>query len=67
VAVKVTFVPAQIILSASLDAIDTLTGKFGFTVTCMEFVLLTIDGAAHTAEEVTSKVTISLFASVEVV
>ena len=32
VAVKVTLVPSQIELSASDDAIDTLTGSVGFTV-----------------------------------
>jgi hypothetical protein len=32
VAVNVTLVPEQIVLSASLEAMITLTGKFGFTV-----------------------------------
>ena len=32
---NVTLVPAQIVLSASLDAMLTLTGKFGFTVVVM--------------------------------
>ena len=32
VAVNVTLVPEQIVLSASLEAMLALTGKFGFTV-----------------------------------
>ena len=35
VAVNVTLAPAQIVLSASLDAILTLTGKFALTVVVM--------------------------------
>jgi len=35
--VKVTEVPAQIILSASLDEMLTDTGKFGFTVVVIVF------------------------------
>ena len=31
-AVKVTLVPAQIVLSASFETMLTLTGKLGFTV-----------------------------------
>ena len=45
---------------------DTLTGKFGFTVTGMG-LLVTVCGLAHTADEVTSRVKISLFKSDEVV
>ena len=50
VAVKVTLVPAQIGLPGA-DAIDTLTGKFGFTV-----IVIVLDDAglpvAHVAFEV---------------
>ena len=35
VAVKITLVPAQIILSASLDAILTLAGRLALTVVVM--------------------------------
>ena len=62
VAVNVTLVPAQIVVADA--ATLTLTGKLGFTVTCMA-LLVTVAGVAHTAEEVTSKVIISLFKSVE--
>ena len=37
VAVNVTLVPAQIVLSASLDAMLTLAGKIGFTVVVILF------------------------------
>jgi hypothetical protein len=37
VAVKVTLVPAQIILSASLETIVTLAGNNGFTVVVILF------------------------------
>ena len=39
VAVKVTDVPAQIVLSASLDVMLTLTGRFGFTVVLIELLV----------------------------
>ncbi len=37
VAVKVTLVPAQMVLSPSLEAMLTLAGKFGLTVVVMVF------------------------------
>jgi hypothetical protein len=37
VAVNVTLAPAQIVLSASLDAMLTLAGKFGLTVVVIVF------------------------------
>ena len=66
VAVKVTLVPAQIVLSASLETMLTLAGKFGFTVTWI-LLLVTIAGVAQVADDVRSNVITSLFASVEVV
>ena len=62
VAVNVTLVPAQIVVADA--ATITLTGKFALTVTWIA-LLVTVTGVAHTADEVTSNVTISLFTSAE--
>jgi hypothetical protein len=56
VAVNVTLSPVQIILFASLDAMLTLAGTFGFTVVVM---LLDVAGepVTHEAFEVITTVT----------
>jgi hypothetical protein len=66
VAVNVTDVPAQIVLSASLDEILTLTAKFGFTVVVM---VLEVAGfpIVHVSFEVRMTFTWSPFASEVVV
>ena len=66
VAVKVTLVPEQMVLSASLDAIETLAGRLLLTVVVM---LLDVAGdpVAHVAVEVMTTVIASLFTSVVVV
>lgn len=50
-ALKVTLVPAQIVLSTSLETILTLAGKFGFTVVIIVLLLAGLP-VAHTAFEV---------------
>ncbi len=65
-AVKVILVPAQIVLSASFEIIFTLVGTLGLTVTWIELLLI-IAGDEQVAEEVMSKVIISLFTREEVV
>ena len=66
VAVKVTLVPEQMVLSASLDAIETLAGKLLLTAVVM---LLEVAGdpVAQVAVEVITTVMASLFARVVVV
>ncbi len=64
VAVNVTLVPVQIILSTSFEAMLTLTGRFGFTVTGI-LLLVTIAGVAQVADDVRSNVIISLFERAE--
>ena len=64
VAVNVMLVPAQIVLSASFEAILTLTGRFGFTVTGI-LLLVTIAGVAQVADDVRSNVITSLFERAE--
>jgi len=66
VAVNVTLVPAQIVLSASLDAMLTLGVKFGFTVVVIP-VLVAVAGLAQTAFEVSTHVTTSPLASAALV
>ena len=66
VAVKVTLVPKHIILSASLEAIVTLAGKFGFTVVAIA-LLVTGFTVAHIAFEVITTVTDCPVVSVDVV
>ena len=66
VAVKVTEVPAQIILSASEELILTLTARFGFTVVVIPVAVTTVPDE-QVALEVIATVIRSLFASVEVV
>ena len=66
VAVKVTLVPEQMVLSASLDAMLTLAGRLALTVVVM---LLDVAGdpVAHVAVDVITTVITSLLASVVVV
>ncbi len=67
VAVNVTLVPAQIVLSASFEAMLTLTGKFGFTVVTIALLVAGLPVAQGVALEVNTTVTISPFANVEFV
>ena len=46
-----TLVPAQIVLSASLETIVTLAGKFGLTVVAIALLVAGLP-VAHTAFEV---------------
>ena len=66
VAVKVTLVPEQMVLSASLELMLTLAGKLLLTAVVM---LLEVAGdpVAHVAVEVITTVMASLFARVVVV
>ena len=66
VAVKVTLVPSQIVLSASDDAIVTLTGWFAITVVAIPLLVAGFP-VAHTELEVRTTVTTSPLASVVVV
>ncbi len=52
VAVNVTLVPGQMILSASFEAMLTLTGKFGFTVVTIELLVAGLPVAQGVALEV---------------
>ena len=64
---NVILVPAQIVLSASLDAMLTLAGRFAFTVVVMPFDV-TGDPVKHgVALDVITTVTTSLFVNVLVV
>jgi hypothetical protein len=63
VAVNVTLSPAQIVLSASLDAILTLGVRFVFTVVVIP-VLVAVVGLAHVAFDVNTQVTTSPLANV---
>jgi hypothetical protein len=64
--VKVTEVPAQIVLSASLEEMLTETGRIGFTVVV---IVLEVAGfpVVHTSLEVRTTFTWSPFASAVVV
>ena len=57
VAVKVTLVPAQTILSKSFEAMLTLTGRFGFTVVVMALLVAGLP-VAQVAVEVIATVTV---------
>ena len=63
VAVKVTLDPSQIVLSASDDAIDTLTGWLGFTVVVIPLLVAGFPVAHGVMLEVRTTVTTSPFAS----
>ena len=65
VAVKVTEVPAHIVVAVA--AILTLTGRFGFTVSVMLLLVAGLPVAQGEAFEVSITFTTSLFASVDVV
>jgi hypothetical protein len=67
VAVKVTLVPSQIVLSASDDAIVTLAGRFGFTVVVIALLVAGFPVAHGVILEVRITVTTSPLASVVVV
>ena len=67
VAVKVTLVPAAIVLSASDDAIVALTGKFAFTVVVIALLVAGFPVAHGVILEVRTTVTTSPLASVVVV
>ena len=56
VAVKVTLVPEQIVLSASFETILTVAGKFGLTVVVMALLVAGLP-VAHTALDVITTVT----------
>ena len=60
VAVNVTLVPAQIVLSASLDTILTLGTKTGLTVVVIP-ELVPVNGEAHGSFDVKRHVTTSAF------
>ena len=64
VAVKVTFEPAHIVVAVAL--IFTLTGSSGFTVMVMAFDVAG-EPLAHVSDEVSTHVTMLLFASADVV
>ena len=66
VAVNVTLVPAHIILSASLEAIVTLAGKFGLTVVTIVLLVAGLP-VAQSAFEVIITVTDCPVVSVDVV
>ncbi len=63
VAVNVTLLPAHIVLDG-LAAIETLTGKFGFTVIVTELLVAGLP-VGHVALEVSTQVTILPFAKPE--
>ena len=67
VAVKVTLVPAQIVLSASLDAIVTLTGRFVLTVVAIALLVAGLPIAHGVALDVNTTVTTSPLTNVVVV
>ena len=67
VAVKVTLVPAHIILSASLEVIVTLAGNNGFTVVLIPDDVAGLPVKHGVALDVITTVTISPFAKVVVV
>ena len=58
VAVNVTFVPAQMVVEG-LAAIETLTGKFGFTVIATVFDVAGLPVAQGVALDVKTQVTTS--------
>ena len=64
VAVKVTDVPEQIVVAVA--AIETLTGRFGFTVMVIPADVAGLP-VAHVAFDVNTQVTISPFDKVELV
>ena len=66
VAAKVTLVPEQMLLSASLDVMLTLAGRFALTVVVMLFDVAG-DPVAHVAVEVMTTLMASPLASVVVV
>ena len=61
VAVNVTLVVAQIVLSASLDAMLTLAGRFAFTVVVIPFDVAGEPVKHGVAFDVITTVTTSLF------
>ena len=61
VAVNVILVPAQIVLSASLDAMLTLAGRFAFTVVVIAFEVAGDPVKHGVALDVITTVTTSLF------
>jgi hypothetical protein len=63
VAVNVTLVPAQMVLSTSLETILTVAGKLGFTIIVTALLVAGLP-VAHVAAEVMRTVTTSLFARV---
>ena len=67
VAVNVTLVVAQIVLSASLDAMLTLAGRFAFTVVVIPFDVAGEPVKHGVALEVITTVTTSLFINVLVI
>ena len=67
VAVKVTLVPAHIILSASLEVIVTLAGNNGLTVVVIPDDVAGLPVKHGVALEVITTVTISPFDNVDVV
>ena len=67
VAVNVTLVVAQIVLSASLDAMLTLAGRFAFTVVVIPFDVAGDPVKQGVAFEVITTITTSLFINVLVV
>ena len=67
VAVNVTLVFAQIVLSASLDAMLTLAGRFAFTVVVIPFDVAGDPVKHGVALDVITTVTTSLFVNVLVI
>ena len=67
VAVNVTLVVAQIVLSASLDAMLTLAGRFAFTVVVIGFDVAGEPVKHGAALDVITTVTTSLFVNVLVI
>ena len=67
VAVNVTLVVAQIVLSASLDAMLTLAGRFAFTVVVIAFDVAGDPVKHGVALEVITTVTTSSFVNVLVI
>ena len=67
VAVNVTLVFAQIVLSASLDAMLTLAGRFAFTVVVIPFDVAGEPVKHGVAFDVITTVTTSLFVNVLVI
>ena len=66
-AVKVTLVPAHIVLSASLEVIVTLAGSNGFTVVVIDPDVAGLPVKHGVALDVITTVTISLLTKVVVV